>query len=228
MTHMPEHWGFIALIWGLGIAGVLKTGFWRGDRDARRRRRLDRPSTSIADARPGSVIKIVGRAEAVEGLVEAPLSGRSAIAFVTRVHIHSSTREADGVHLYRDEKRAQDFLVRDATGVALVRAAHADVVAGSYDFGIRDGREERWLRTRGGHSRFLGIAKRHLQFSEAALIPGGEVVVLGRCAIRSEAGTDGPYRDSGAPTITIEAPAGGKVLLSWGTTPNPTQPLFTP
>ena len=219
--------GGIALTVAWGLGSILRARAWVKTRDAGRRRRLDRVQTvRIADVKPGAVVKIVGKVEPIArdgagdadaALLEAPLTGQRAIAFVTGVDIldKSSKYSPPSVTPYRCEKRAQDFWVRDESGVALVRVDRADVVAEPLSVADTDGRQQRWLRRVHGRARFLLVVPRKLQFSETALRPGAEVVVMGRCVAVPTAAAEGPYREGGEPLITLEAASSGALVLSW-------------
>ena len=100
--------------------------------------------------------------------------------------------------------------MRDGSGLALVRTSRATVVAEPRAVSNEGDRPLRWLRSQSGHSRFLGLLPRRFAFSETALTPGAEVVVLGRCTAAPAVASDGPYREGAEPTITIEAE-----ILSW-------------
>jgi hypothetical protein len=225
------HWGALVAIFAAALGSMALTFYRPHFRDRRRRLRLERtPVHSIRNATVGSVVKIAGKVEAVEPLIEAPLSARSGVAYVARADlIYSPQRGMRAAAAYRGEKRAQDFLVRDATGVALVRVAGADIIAEPPIIDCADDRKSRWLRRRHGHARFLGLVRRELRFFETVLVPGAEVVVLGRCAASSPIDGDGPYRDGGEPSITLD----GRVLLCWPTASASAsdlsaEPLFRP
>jgi hypothetical protein len=74
-------------------------------------------------------------------------------------------------------------------------------------------RKSRWMRRWHAHDQFLGL-ERKLQFSEASLMPGAEVMVVGKCVERRGSG-DGPYREQSDVTITIDAPEHGCVIVDW-------------
>jgi hypothetical protein len=206
----PIHWVVIAIIMLSGVGAVAATIYSGSDKgEGRRRRRIEKSSTvSIADVTVGAIVKIVGHAEAVDPLLEAPLTGRPAIAFLARADLLVDSKyERAGPPVYsryRQESRGHDFLVRDGSGVAIVRMAGARIVAKPSAV-VEPERSTPWLRNRGGHSHFLGILRRQFRYDEALLAPGVEVAVLGRCSAGAAAVSDGPYREGGEPTVTIDA-----------------------
>jgi hypothetical protein len=187
---------------------------WRRARVDARKRKLDRVATApIAAAQTGTILKIAGRVEAVGELMEAPLTGATGVATLTSVDIVEQKYKSVPTLYVRDE-RVDDFLVRDDSGVALVRGRRACLVAPPRPVFVPDAeRQRRWLRRWHAHDRFLGFP-RTLSFFEAALAPGAEVVVLGKCVERSGAG-EGPYRDGSEVTIILDAPERGYVIVDW-------------
>ena len=216
-----------ALGLGSSLGSIAWSRGWAKTRDQRHRRRLDRlPTVRIADVKPGAVVKIAGRVEAIAAdgagvtealLLEAPLTGQRALAFVTHVQVHDEQRDGPGSFTpYRREKQALDFRVRDESGVALVRVDRAEVVAEPRGVADAGERQKRWLRKVHGRSRFLWVVPRKLRYAETALRLGAEVVVLGRCAASPPGAKEGPYREGGGePMITLEAPKSGALVVSW-------------
>ena len=219
---------FFGLALGVGgsLGAIFRARTWVKTRDGRRRRRVDRlPTVRIADVEPGAVVKIVGTVEAIvpDGaapsdapLLEAPLTGQRALAFVTSVDIHDETQRGSPGSFtpYRREKQARDFRVRDESGVAIVRVHGADIIAEPHPVPAEAERQRRWLRKVHGRSRFLFVVPRKLVYAETALRPGAEVVVLGRCAASPAAAKEGPYREGGGdPVITVDATRAGGVEI---------------
>ena len=217
----------IALSLGASLGSIAWSRGWMKTSAQRHRRRLDRlPTVRIADVKPGAVVKIAGRVEAIAAdgadaadalLLEAPLTGQRALAFVTHVQVHDEERNGPGSFTpYRQEKQALDFRVRDESGVALVRVDRANVVAEPRGVADQDGRQKRWLRKVQGRSRFLFVVPRKLVYAETALRLGAEVVVLGRCVASPAGAKEGPYREAGGePMITLEAPRSSALVVSW-------------
>lgn len=200
----------LALVAAVGAAVRPKVRQARNEYLAWRLRRAE--ATPIADARRGSVVKIVGRVEAVEPLVEAPLTATPGVAMVTSVDLDIGRRDSPALTPFLREEQAYDFVVRDGSGVARVRGPRARVVAEPKPIAAST-RTDDWLKRHSIRKRFLWMP-REMRFNEAVLEPGFEVTVLGLC-VDGGAHDDGPYRDGSAASITIDAPRRGRVLIDW-------------
>ncbi len=170
----------------------------------------DLATTPIARSRAGAIAKIAGRVEVVNELMEAPLTADSGVASLTLVEVINKTRNGPVSTLYVRDERVSDFIVRDATGTALVRARGAHIVTVARARPAPDAdRQRQWLRRWHARDHFLGIG-RTLAFFESTLAPGAEVVVLGTCVERSGGGGEGPYREQEEPSITLD-----RVTIDW-------------
>src|SRR4051794_2968578 len=109
---------FAAATAGLGM----RFGFTRERRIKRLLRRVK--PTAIARARDGKVVKIVGELLYAGRSMPSPLSGRECAYYsiVVSEYRGTGTRGGAWVEIVREE-RGIDFLVRDESGVALVRIA---------------------------------------------------------------------------------------------------------
>jgi hypothetical protein len=79
--------------------------------------------TRIVDAKPGARVKLRGRAEPLEGLLAAPLSGQQALAWILTLR-----HTAAGARQKAQREAVCDFRVRDESGEVIVRGARAAVV----------------------------------------------------------------------------------------------------
>jgi hypothetical protein len=200
----------------LSLAAVL-AGLWRliGRHqwaDARvhfRRLKIRRTATTpVAQCVAGTIVKITGRIEAVAALTEAPLTARAAVATLTCLDVVDGRKDSP-THYVRDQ-RIDDFIVRDDSGSALVRARRAQIVTDLVAFTPDEARKQQWMRRWRAHERFLGVFARPLRYYEVAAEPGATVSALGTCVERSGADGHGPYREAAEATITIDA-----VILDW-------------
>jgi hypothetical protein len=150
---------------------------WIEGNERWRRWRMARlPLTRIADARPGARVKLQGRAEPIAGLLRAPLSDAPALAWlITLRHIASGRRQQ------AQREHACDFVLRDDSGMVLVRGVRAAVVCAlpvatrlevpppSLARVLADvGVERRWLGTRFAP-----------EVAEAVIAPDATLVVMG-------------------------------------------------
>ncbi len=191
------------------VAAAFAASFYFA-RDARARRKLaSTPVQAIAAATPGSTVRVTGTIQPLEERLVAPMSGRACVYYLALVEEYRSSGKSDHwVEILRDEQHV-DFLVRDGTGLALIRmdAPHVAVVR---DHNTRSGTfddatplEAAFLERFGKQStNFLGINRR-LRYSEGALELGEQITVLG-AALAGE----------GDARLVIESPAEGQLLLT--------------
>lgn len=195
------------------IAALLATGaafiYRRGRRASGRLARLKATETSrIADAAPGGVVELAGKAIATDesALVEAPLSKTRCLYWRVRIeesHGSATKRVAEATD-------GCDFFVDDDSGaLARVMLGEATVVATrSTSFGDEEGAKRLLAK--------LGVDKpiSKLLWYEEALREGDDVYVLGFG--RATALPDGaPFR-RGRERIVVVAPEGGELLVSVG------------
>ncbi|MDB4965762.1 MAG: hypothetical protein JWN44_1451 [Myxococcales bacterium] len=108
---------FVAALSGL----VIRFGFTR-ERRIKRTLKAVKP-TAIASALDGRAVKIVGEVAYAGRSIASPLSGRLCAFYSIVVEEYRSSGKSGAWHeILRDEKGV-DFLVRDDSGMALVRIA---------------------------------------------------------------------------------------------------------
>ncbi|CAG0979939.1 hypothetical protein ARNL5_02383 [Anaerolineae bacterium] len=170
----------------------------------------DLPIVRIADAAEGKEVAIVGTAEVIEPLT-APLSGRPCALWHVLVIQHTG----DGDRTLVEEHGGKDFLVRDESGVALVRVERALRVF-DYDVAHRSGFRkdatpelEAFLAER-GHSPRWGFLNKEIYYVEGVIEAGESVGVIGLG--RWERPASEGYRDQKGRLI-VEAPPGGQVVI---------------
>lgn len=191
-------------------AGGAGAAYWMSA-DARVRRELRHARrVALADVKDGELVRVTGRVRALESGLRAPLSGRRCVYYLaTAEPVHDRRGSFDWGEVR--EERYVDFLVEDASGSARV-SMRAPRVAIVRDLHTRSGTfddaneaEEAFLRRYGAKSTSeLGL-NRDLRYYEGALEVGEEVTVLGRAHVAVR---------EGLRVVTLEAPAGGSVLVS--------------
>ncbi len=179
-------------------------------RDARARRKLASTRVeAIAAATPGTTVRVTGTIQRLGEQLVGPMSGRRCVYYLAVVEEYRSNgKSGSWVEILRDEQHL-DFLVRDDTGLALIRmdAPHVVVVR---DHNTRSGTfddatpaEAAFLeRFSKKSTNFLGL-NRGLRYSEGALELGEQITVLG--AARP---------GEGDARLVIEAPEEGQLLLT--------------
>jgi hypothetical protein len=183
---------------------VLRFGFTR-DRRIKRALKATRP-TAIARARDGRAVKIVGAVAYAGRSIPSPLSGRECAYYAIVVEEYRSHGKGGSWHEILREEKGIDFLVRDDSGIALVRiASHGgtfpalvqDRKARTSPILHSDADLERYLGERGisTEGRFF---RKNLRASEGILEQGERVAVggLARWLPDPDAGGGG-YREAG-------------------------------
>ncbi|MEZ4379908.1 MAG: hypothetical protein R3A79_01070 [Nannocystaceae bacterium] len=122
------------LAFGGAVVGKVKIARAR----ARVRRRLAVPQARAEGLTPGSIVKVVGRARAGEGLREGPLSGRPCVAWEVAIRPGKGSKETKAVALCG----GCDFLIELGDGAALpvVWDPSAELLFGP-DLGFRYARQ---------------------------------------------------------------------------------------
>jgi hypothetical protein len=192
---------FAAAATGLGI----RFGFTR-DRRIKRLLKRVKP-TPIAKARDGKVVKIVGELLYAGRSMPSPLSGRECAYYSIVVTEYRGTGARGGswTEILREE-RGIDFMVRDGSGVALVRIAREaaafpalvqDKKARSSPLLYSDADLDRFMSERGMTTEGTFL-RRNLRASEGILEEGERVAVggLARWLPDPDAGGGG-YREAG-------------------------------
>lgn len=156
-------------------------------RDQRGKRRLKtRPSTPIAEAKEGALVKITGKlARAGSAALEAPLTARPCVGYVIEVKERTQSGANANWTTIVTREDVVEFVVQDATGRALVKAVGAHLVL------VRDGhlrsgalgdhaeRAHAFLLEQGTPSENVLRMKKSVRYEEGVLEPGEEVSVLG-------------------------------------------------
>lgn len=169
------------------VLAALGFGVLWFSRDQRGKRRLKNlESSAIADVQDGALVKITGKLS-LGGLqqLDAPLTGRTCVGYVVEVKERKqSGANANWITIITKED-AVDFVVEDATGKALVKAAGSHLVL------VRDGhlrsgalsdhsdRGQAFLLAQGTPSENILRMKKSLRYEEGVLEAGEEVSVLG-------------------------------------------------
>lgn len=192
--------GVIIVVVALSV-GATVSFFTRDIRLKRRLRRM-RPET-VAAAREGRLVKLVGRIAEAGPQLSAPITGRACVYF----HVWYEVRRTVYVQGARVEEwgpgpeqtDACDFLVTDATGTALVR--------------VHDGGGPEVALRAGAYVHLVsedGAQRTH----EAVLEAGQIVAVFGFTRRELEAGAEtGGYRD--APTrLVLAGSAQARIVVS--------------
>ncbi|MCB9592197.1 MAG: hypothetical protein H6719_05655 [Sandaracinaceae bacterium] len=180
-------------------------GLWWYSADHVGKRRLKNlESTPIADAPDGSLVKITGKlVRAVDEGLEGPLTGRRCTGYVIEVKERTYSGANVNWHTIVMQEDAVSFVVEDATGSALVKAAGAHLVLvrdghlRSGDLAENSERAEAFLLANGTPSENILRMKKSIRYEEGVLEPGEEVSVLGV----GTWGTDG----DGAKRLVLEA-----------------------
>jgi hypothetical protein len=218
--------GVIVVVIVLGLAAIIVAVAFYSPTARMRRALAAIPETPIRHARDG-LARVRGRVELVGDPLEAPLTGRPCTAFHAEVKEWRSSGKSGRWVEIASETVGRDFLLRDATGKALVRfpgSAASVWLVMNQDAHFRSGtwndptpRLEAFLARHGQRSTGW-VFNKSLRYEEAAFEPGEEVVVAGEARWEPDpdpdlgAGGDG-YRD--APRrLVLGAPAQGKLMLS--------------
>jgi len=176
-----------------------RTSRWMRDQERlRRTMKLVR----IADVTPGVRVKICGTVELIGAPLHAPVSGRAAAGFAATLYERDAQRVAWRRVLVEDE--VEPFLVRDQSGVAVVRPRKIDIVW-SVDV-VRDAED---------------VANLERRWEEAALVVGEPVTVIGMARLEPDPTAPSSYRqmatrpvfDSAAPSplFVVDGEAQGTV-----------------
>lgn len=176
---------------------------------------------SIAEARSGEIVKIVGRVRPIGDLLRAPLTDRPCVFFEATVEEYrSSGKSGSWVQIVRDTE-AVDFLVEDGTGRALVQTVSMKVLPVK-DTELRSGflndasaKLEAFLAKHGRSSQGW-LFNKSLRYKEGVFEPGETVSILGQVRWEHdpdpvEAGSG--YRDS-PKRLVVSAPDDARQLLA--------------
>ncbi len=200
-----------------GAAAFAGHAWWASSRSRGSRRLKRTKPVRIADARDGEVVRITGTARRWHKLNKAPISTRDCIAWDVRVDAHPI---ADGSYRTVDKQAwTEAFIVEDASGLALVRAATPVLLLEKDmkgDTGLMSNPTpefEAYLNARNLPVRELGTNHAYT-FREDILVEGDSVTVLG-LATREllQVDADDGYREP-ATTLVLVDPTNGNVVIS--------------
>ncbi|MGZ3438599.1 MAG: hypothetical protein ACXVDD_03760 [Polyangia bacterium] len=176
-----------------------RTSTWIRDHE-RLRRTMTR--TRIREVTPGVRVKISGIVELLGAPLHAPVSGRACAGFSASLYERDAQSGAWRRVLVEDE--VEPFLVRDPSGVAVVRPRKMDVVW-SVDH-VREAED---------------VAHAERRWEEAALVAGEPVTVVGLARLEPDPTAPSSYRqmatrpafDSAAPSplFVVDGEAQGTV-----------------
>jgi len=113
--------GLTALYAGLALFGLIAPLVWWGTRrdDSPRGRIKYARTVTIAQARPGEVVKLVGRVRLGRKTVTGPLSGRVGACY--RVAVTERNPEGGGTLLVLEEQEGEDFFLLEGSSRARVQ-----------------------------------------------------------------------------------------------------------
>src|SRR5207302_793343 len=143
-------------------------------RDHQRQRRTMQ-LVRIADVTPGVRVKICGTVELIGAPLHAPISGRVCAGFAASLYERDAQAASWRRVLVEDDVVA--FLVRDASGVAVVRPRKIDVV---------------WSVDVVRHVEDAAAVER--RWEEAALVVGEPVTVVGMARLEPDPTAPSTYR----------------------------------
>lgn len=167
-----------------------------------RRQLRDSPRRSLAELPEGTAARIVGRAEALDDTLEAPLTGRRCLYYTAIVEACNGKVWREIIH----EDRAVMFILDDGSARAIVDPSASKVVLefdGNSASGVLDNpneREQAFLDAHGTAGKRL-IFNRSLRYREAVIEVGETIAIFG-AAVREPDPTGTPeaaYRGE-APT----------------------------
>ncbi len=175
------------------------------------------PRTRVADAKPGEIVKLVGRLERSREPLIAPLSGRPCAHYVARVEAKSGS----GWRTIAERASTETFDVTDESGRATVDASCVlvevviDHLWDPREIDAETGFDLDGFLLQVGVEKPPPGSRVRLRYREGALEEGETVTVVGlaRSGTGGEAG--GAYRAAGRGLI-VGAPSGGAVFVSDG------------
>ena len=195
---------------------------WYFSEAARIRRALKAaPRVDIARVQQGQVAKIAGAVRPLGEPLRAPLTGRACVFYeVTVEEYRSSGKSGRWVEIIKDVD-AQDFLLEDGTGRAVVKTAGMKVLPVK-DRELKSGFLndaspvlEDFLRQHGQSSQGW-VFNKNLRYKEGVFEPGERVTVLGQCRWEQDPDPSAAgqgYRDTPR-RLVVDVPDQGQLLAS--------------
>lgn len=167
-----------------------------------RRQLRDTPRRSLAELPEGTAARIVGRAEAIEDTLEAPLTGRPCLYYTAIVEVSDGK---DWREIIRED-RAVMFMLDDGSARAIIDPSSSKVALefdGNSDSGVLDNPNEREQAFLDAHNTAgrRRVFNRSLRYREAVIEVGETIAIFG-AAVREPDPTAQPeaaYRGD-APT----------------------------
>jgi len=206
----------------VGVALVFALWWFSADQVARRAMRKV-PMRVIRDVLEGEKARIVGEA-AGDAPIPAPLSGRSCFYWRVTVEEYRRRGKHGSWRTIIDEQEGVDFVVKDGTGKAWIRASHVHSLLekdARFASGILNdaGPELEAFLARHGHSSEGLLFNKNMRYREGVVEPGEAVAVvgIGRWAQDPDepAQAAAGYRDMVTPKrLVMEPPEDGPLLLS--------------
>lgn len=193
-----SHDGFVFLVFGLAVAGVIGFVHWLREPARRARAALAAVRAQpIGKVTGGAPAKIIGTARPAGEPLVAPLSGRECVAWHVKVESHGTRNQ---VRTIIEDRDFCDFVLEDESGRALVKPLTSRFAVESdetYTLG-EDAAPEltAFLEKHGEKATFLGVS-RGLVFHEGVVAVDEEVAVLGmgRWETDPEPSADRDYRE---------------------------------
>lgn len=178
-----------SLLFYAGIpAGGLALRYWSRHKERiRLKRRLRRYRPSTLDSKPQGPVRITGTARALDGLLEAPLSGQKVIGY--RLLIGQQATSRGGISSFlilHDEFKALPFVMDDGTGTSAVGARQWHLIglpdlANDYVAKKREIPDFAWRRVQASSANLAEdmFNQVHLLILEQGFAEGAEVAVYG-------------------------------------------------
>ena len=205
------------------VLAALGLGVWWFSSDRVGKRRLQSvESTPIESAAEGALVKVTGTLSLADHPeLEGPLTGRRCVGYVVEVKERTQSGAKANWDTIVMTEDAVAFVVEDATGRALVKAAGAHLVL------VRDGhvhsgalsdhaeRAKDFLMRQGTESENVLRLKKALRYEEGVLEQGEEVSILGVANWEPVPATlrrDGDATD--AKWLVLSAPSNGQLTIS--------------
>ncbi len=120
---MRHYDGFTLLVGAISFGAAAATRIFGTRLRKARKRHLatHSPKCEIANAVAGKRILISGRVQKLEGVLNAPLTDKACVAYHASIASLVRRRRQTVLQKVFDETEVRDFLVRDQSGVAMVR-----------------------------------------------------------------------------------------------------------
>jgi hypothetical protein len=200
------------LLFATAIIAVVIAARYFGTRRQLLRRLRATPRTAIAELKPATVARVVGRAAAGDEPLVAPLSGRACVYYYARCEEEHSTTAGRGHtssswETIRACESSVPFTITDGTGQAVVVPVGAWIMISTVTGPFDATRCRSFLAS----TRVAG----DLRYREGVIVAGDVITVLGEGTCRGDPdpAKTGPYR--GAPVrMRFETTPRCRVIIS--------------